>query len=223
MLKLPFTEDQFTGVDKEIWKEVVQSIEGLSFEEVKSKYLDLLKTEPSTVEEEQSLLIIRTFYKYILHSNDPDGGIWSEKHQVNFPYCAGHISGDKVEPIGLLGQALNRIKGVTASSGTLYEGQTYNGGLILWRVTFDSIAVLQHFLWAGCFRYFPLEHNNDWLLKLDSSDPDYTDNSGIHCYLQYQDLNADRVKWEKDLKAFTEGVERYAEVQNDLEKKFNNK
>lgn len=215
MLKLPFTEDDFSQESvKEIWRKTVKSIEGLSLDEIRQKYLELCDEEG----DDRPLKLMN--YEYILQLNDPDGGIWSDKHQVVFPYRAAYIDGKNIKPIADVSYALNKIKGVSSSMGVLYAGESYNHGRAVWNITFDSIATLQHFLWAGCFRYFPLEHNNDWLLKLDSSDPDYNDTSVIHCNLQYQNLDADRAKWEEDMQGFAEGLEMYAKNEDTISEKL---
>jgi hypothetical protein len=156
---------------------------------------------------------------WMARAKDDPQGEWSEKDQIKFPRF-GWAGGRWIEPIGIVGEALNKIKGVSASDGTIYKGRCYHGGRIMWTVNFDDIASFQRFLWAGCYRYFPMTKNEDWLLTVNDGDPDYSKTDKIRMQLQYQDLNADRNKWEKDCLEFAKGLEKYAAEEEEIAKRL---
>ena len=127
-----------------------------------------------------------TYHEYWLaRAKDDPQGEWSEKDQIKFPRF-GWAGGEWIEPIGLVGKALNKIKGVRSSKGTIYNGTCVHNGRMIWFVKFDSIATYQHFIWAGCWRYFPLSKNDDWLLTVDDGDPNYSKTDKIIMQLQYK-------------------------------------
>jgi len=161
-----------------------------------------------------------TYHEYWLaRAKDDPQGEWSEKDQIKFPRF-GHANGEWIEPVGLVGKALNKIKGVRSSKGVIYNGTCVHKGRMMWTVDFDDIASFQHFLWAGCWRYFPLFKNDDWLLTVNDGDPDYCKTDKIRMQLQYQDLEANREKWENDLRKFAAGLERYASKEEEIAKKL---
>lgn len=61
----------------------------------------------------------------------------------------------------------------------------------------------------------PITHNNKWLITPDIGDPHYSQDKIIMDFC-YQDLNAEREQWEKDVINMTSCILKYAEHQNDI-------
>lgn len=208
------TKEQEEQLKIEIKAQVMEETKNMTPEEISDKFQELRsKRDFNSVLDAKETIYYHEYWK-LWAMNDPEGK-WSEKDQVKFPRF-GWVSGEWIESVGLISKALNKIKGVKSSEGTLYQKTCYHNGRMAWFLQFDSITTLQHFLWAGCFRYFPLTHNNDWLLTVDNGDPRYNEVDKIRMILQYQNLEADRNTWEDDLKQFAEGLERYAAEEDSI-------
>lgn len=154
---------------------------------------------------------IRDNYIWLRYKeNDPDGE-YDMNDQILYPQH-GWVSGEfkGCEFLKNLSDALNRIEGINASDGTMYKGGAIYNSKIIWWVTFDNIKSFNRFLWAGCFRYFPLTKNENWVLKADNDDPNYKENR-IKMQLLYMDCKADRSKIEQDVNDMAYGVNNYAD------------
>ena len=57
-------------------------------------------------------------------------------------------------------------------------------------------------------------------MTVNDGDPDYRVTDKIRMQLQYQDLEANREKWENDLREFAAGLERYASEEEEIAKKL---
>ena len=147
------------------------------------------------------------------NAKDDPKGHWSDKDQVQYPRF-GHLSGSFFDPLNWISNSINKLKGVSSGTNCLYgDCGTWHGGRAWWGINFESIAAYQHFLWAGCYRYFPLSHNEDWLLTVDDGDPDYSKTDKIKMQLEYMNHDKVRAEWEKDWKDFADGIEKYANSQ----------
>ncbi len=203
-----------------IREKVREELSKMTPQEISDKFDSMINAKEYGFKGEDDAEKLITYNEYWLaRAKDDPQGEWSEKDQIKFPRF-GHASGEWVEPVGLVGKALNKIKGVRSSNGTIYNGTCVHNGRMIWFVKFDSIATYQHFIWAGCWRYFPLSKNDDWLLTVDDGDPDYRKTDEIQMQLQYQDLEATREKWENDLRKFAAGLERYASKEEEIAKKL---
>ena len=125
------------------------------------------------------------------------------------------LNGELWEPLNYISRELNRLRGVSARSMTIYpDGCCYDTkGFI--GITFDTIEDFSHFLWASCYRYIPLSKETLWRLQPDLGDPDWREKK-LCMELHYCDLSADKEKMEEDFKYFAKCVADYAERQDDL-------
>lgn len=194
-VKLSKTIDNMT--DKEIIK---------AFEEYdRSGFVDLSDEE------------ISTYDKLWLAYNQLDANTtWNEKDKIKYPkfgWINGNFKG--LEFLNSLTNALNKLDGIKASGGTVYDNCAYHNSKIIWTIQFENIEIFSHFLWAGCFRYMPITHNDKWLITPDIGDPHYHQDKIIMDFC-YQDLNAEREEWEEDVKDMTSCILKYVEHQNDI-------
>ena len=203
-----------------IREKVREELSKLTPQQISDKFDSMINAKEYGLKNEEDAEKLITYNEYWLaRAKDDLEGEWSEKDQIKFPRF-GWAGGEWIEPIGLVSKALNKIKNVTADDGVIYKGKCYHDGRMMWTVDFDDIASFQHFLWAGCYRYFPLTKNDDWLLTVNDGDPDYRKTDKIRMQLQYQDLEANREKWENDLRDFAAGLEKYADEEEEIAKKL---
>lgn len=127
------------------------------------------------------------------------------------------ISGELFEPLSMIREQANRLKGVHCDNGVIYpEGSCYNTKGF-WCIDFDTIEDFNHFLWAGCYRYLPLSKSNTWRLMPNLGDPNYKDNK-IRMELHYLNLNAKKDEILEDIEKFTVGLKEYADNEETIRK-----
>lgn len=216
--KLP--ENEQDEIRERIKNEVLKEVEGLTSKQISKKFDEMTGKFTDATETAEDYIRYGVFWE--LRSKDDPKGHWSRRDQIKYPRF-GWAPGEWFDSISAVGHALNRLKDVTANLGTIYGGRAYHGGKILWRVKFANIAAYQHFIWAGCHRYFPLNHNEDWLLTVDDGDPHYGKTDSIDMILQYQDTKAKRKKWEEDLKVYADGINKYADEEEKIAKELGGK
>lgn len=203
-----------------IKEKVREELSKLTPQQISDIFDGMVNSDEYGLKDEDDAEKLITYHEcWLARAKDDPKGEWSEKDQIKFPRF-GWASGEWIEPIGLVGKALNKIKGVRADEGAIYNGTCFHNGRMIWTVDFDDIASFQHFLWAGCYRYFPLTKNDDWLLTVNDGDPDYTKTDKIRMQLQYQDIEATREKWENDLRKFAADLEEYASKEEEIAKKL---
>lgn len=204
-------------------KDIVEYINGITdFDNLSDSEIITLFNKVKRLPIDKLAMLKEKYNKlWLLHAQIDPEGQWSEKDKIHYP-SFGWASGE-FKGLGFIrdvSDALRKLKGVSnVSNGTLYESGGWRGRII-WNVTFDNIRVFNHFLWASCFRFMPIEKNDKWEIYCDIGDPNY-DEKKLRMYLAYVDKKSEREEWEKDVIYMAKCINSYAESEWNKDKDFN--
>lgn len=188
-----------------------KEIAGLTQSEIAKKY-DELHGKISGGLQPMSLAESVIYEEYWLaNAKDDPKGFWSAADQIKYPrFC--WVNQDIFPGLQPMINSLQKLVGVVAGHGTMFMNSNSNIKAY-WGINFLSVAALNHFMWAGCGRYFCLSRNDDWRLDFYDADPDYSSDKIIRTELKYLNLTAPRAKWEQDFREFSDGINNYANSQ----------
>ena len=131
------------------------------------------------------------------------------KDGIEYP-STGYVTDEFFTPLEKITVQLNRLHGVHCDGGAIYAQGTCDGTKGFWSIDFDSISDLNHFLWAGCHRYFPITDSNLWRMQAYVSDPIYSETK-LRLELHYLPVDAVKEQIVSDIDNFAMGVENYAD------------
>ena len=200
-------------ISEEVVKSMDKEISLMNENEITEEYN---KYHTNNIDMENVYNTVRYDKLWIAYNSLTKNCKWNEKDKIFYPkfgWSNGKFKG--LEFLNSLTDALNKLDGIKASGGTVYDNCAYHNSKIIWTIQFENIETFSHFLWAGCFRYMPITHNDKWLITPDIGDPHYHQDKIIMDFC-YQDLNAEREEWEKDVKDMTSCILKYVEHQNDI-------
>lgn len=198
-------------------EKVNQEINSMSEEEIIKEYNEY---QIKDIDMSVAYNVIRYDKLWIAYNSLARNCKWNEKDKMYYPkfgWISGKFKG--LEFLNTLTKALNRLDKVKASGGVVYDGCAYHNSKIIWTIHFEDIESFNHFLWAGCYRYMPITHNDKWFITPSIGDPNYMQKDIVMDFC-YQDLNAEREEWEKDVNSMASCILTYAEHQNDMDSRI---
>ena len=180
-------------ISEEVVKSIDKEISLMNENEITEEYN---KYHTNNIDMENVYNTVRYDKLWIAYNSLTKNCKWNEKDKIFYPkfgWSNGKFKG--LEFLNSLTDALNKLDGIKASGGTVYDNCAYHNSKIIWTIQFENIETFSHFLWAGCFRYMPITHNDKWLITPDIGDPHYHQDKIIMDFC-YQDLNAEREECE---------------------------